>query len=201
MKENTICIYEILDIKNNKRYVGETKNFRKRTSKHKSNLRRGISNNEFLQTSWDKNKEDNFIFSILEKCKEEELLEKEEFYIIKLNSMYPEGYNLYSRGKLKLNSSYYKEKLSENAAGCGGAKLGSVKSDETKNKFHLYQSGRKKNKKSTSKLVGVYKRENGKFRAEIRFLGIRYNLGTYDNEIDASRAYEKKLKELRKENK
>ena len=49
--------------------------------------------------------------------------------------------------------------------------------------------------KTTSKYIGVDKRDN-RFRARIRIDGKTVNLGTYDTELEASNAYQQKLKEL-----
>lgn len=50
-------------------------------------------------------------------------------------------------------------------------------------------NGKKRSSGKTSKYKGVFKRESGKFRAKIRCKEITTNLGTFENEIDAAKAY------------
>lgn len=52
-------------------------------------------------------------------------------------------------------------------------------------------ANRRKIKIKTSKYKGVHKRENGKWRAAIRVNKKLINLGTFEYEIDAARAYNK----------
>lgn len=52
-------------------------------------------------------------------------------------------------------------------------------------------ANRRKFKNKTSIYKGVHKRENGKWRAAIRLRGKLTNLGTFNDEIDAAKAYNK----------
>ncbi len=59
------------------------------------------------------------------------------------------------------------------------------------------ENSNKKHLKSSSKYVGVdYHKKSEKFRARIVHNKKLIHLGFYDNEIDASNAYEKKLNEI-----
>lgn len=53
-----------------------------------------------------------------------------------------------------------------------------------------------KENKGSSKYVGVRKTKYGTFRSAIRFKGKRFWLGTFKTEIEASNAYQNKLKEI-----
>ena len=65
MKEKGI--YMIKNLKNNKVIVGHTqRQFKKRWQEYLWNLRKGIYRNKHLQNSWNKYKEENFKFLILE---------------------------------------------------------------------------------------------------------------------------------------
>lgn len=55
---------------------------------------------------------------------------------------------------------------------------------------------RKKKENCTSKYYGVYKRKNGKFEVRIRKDKIKYHVGTYNTEVEAALAYNKKAEEL-----
>jgi group I intron endonuclease len=78
---NKSGIYCILNITNQKRYIGSSKSLSERLINHKCQLRKNKHNNKILQNSWNKYKENNFIYIILEFCEIENLIEKEQFYI------------------------------------------------------------------------------------------------------------------------
>ena len=83
-------IYCIINIKNSKRYIGSSKNIRQRLWTHRAYLRHNNHENAHLQAAWNKYGEDNFDYFILEPCKEDILLRREQYYI---DSIKPE-YNI-----------------------------------------------------------------------------------------------------------
>jgi len=78
-------IYKITNIINNKIYIGSSKNILNRIWNHKTLLRNNNHPNKKLQNSFNKYKEVNFKFEIVEYCKIEELIIKEQNYIDGLN--------------------------------------------------------------------------------------------------------------------
>lgn len=74
-------IYCIINLVNNKKYIGSSKNIRTRLWCHRAELRHGHHDNCHLQRAWNKYGESNFDFYIIEKCEESLLLEREQFYI------------------------------------------------------------------------------------------------------------------------
>lgn len=97
--ENNICgIYCIENIKNNKKYIGQSKNIRRRFHVHTYTLNKGIHCNKYLQNAWNLYGSDCFRFYILEECSKENLDKKEKFYIKKYNTL-ENGYNLNSGGQ------------------------------------------------------------------------------------------------------
>lgn len=88
-------IYAIRNILNGKRYVGSTIKLSHRFYEHRRNLRKGTHFNPILQNAWDKHGENNFVYEIVEECKSQILLEREEFWIKELKSYKEEcGYNI-----------------------------------------------------------------------------------------------------------
>lgn len=81
-------VYCILNILNNKKYIGSSKNIYSRWFKHRANLRGNYHPNSYLQNAWNKYGEENFHFLILTKCSEESLLEMEQSYIDKMKPEY-----------------------------------------------------------------------------------------------------------------
>lgn len=67
-------IYKIENLVNGKVYIGQTvRSFKERMKHHLSLLRRGIHNNQHLQSAWNKYGENNFEFSIIETCDIEDI--------------------------------------------------------------------------------------------------------------------------------
>ena len=93
--KNKSGIYMILNIHNNKCYVGSTKNFYKRKLEHFRLLILNKHHSNYLQRSYNKYGRDKFIFIVLEECEENYLLEREIFWIDLKKSLQPKyGYNL-----------------------------------------------------------------------------------------------------------
>ena len=90
------CIYAILNLINNKKYIGSTKNLEKRKSKHLSLLRNQKHHSLSLQSAFNKYGEDNFVFvSLKEITDNTELRKVEQEFLDKFktyNKKY--GYNM-----------------------------------------------------------------------------------------------------------
>lgn len=109
-------IYEILNTKNNKRYVGQTyrQNVTIRWSEHKTNLRKNKHTNYKLQNAWNKYGETVFVFNVIKECSNiKELNDLEEQYV-QLNV---DGYNLIGGGSNRVWSSESRRKLSKSKTG------------------------------------------------------------------------------------
>jgi group I intron endonuclease len=152
--DKVIGIYCIENIKNNKRYIGQSIDVNLRLSNHKSALRHNRHRNIHLQDAWNKYGEENFNFYIICECTEEELDDKECCYILEFNCMNPSyGYNFESGGnKNKHPSDSSRQKMSEShiglQAGENNPSWGIPKSAETKKKISDTQKERFKNKEN-----------------------------------------------------
>jgi group I intron endonuclease len=88
-------IYKITNTKNNKIYIGSSVDIKKRKEKHFWMLQKGIHDNKFLQSSYNRNGKENFIFDIIEMCDKKDLVKKENYYIIENKAIDMKfGYNL-----------------------------------------------------------------------------------------------------------
>ena len=85
-------IYEIKNLANDKVYVGQAINIYKRWKEHIKDLEENKHYNLHLQRSWNLYGKESFEFLILEECPQDELNQKEMFYVEKFDS-YSNGYN------------------------------------------------------------------------------------------------------------
>ncbi len=107
-------IYKILNLINNKIYVGSSINISVRITSHKLNLRKNKHCNTHLQYSYNKYGIENFIYEVIEYCDENLLLKKEEYYINYFKCLdINKGYNIssFSNGR-KRHSKTTIEKIS-----------------------------------------------------------------------------------------
>jgi group I intron endonuclease len=78
----TMGIYKIINVVNNKFYVGSAVNFSRRKTRHFSELRNNKHNNKHLQAAWNKYGEAAFIFAVIKNVEnKEELLEAENVWL------------------------------------------------------------------------------------------------------------------------
>jgi group I intron endonuclease len=111
-QNNAIGVYRIRNILNNKSYIGSSLKIQRRLKIHRDDLNKQISHSDKLQRAWNKYKEKNFEFSILVYCDKKNLLDVEESYIRKYDSV-KNGYNACYRGRSALGvkrSKEFKEK-------------------------------------------------------------------------------------------
>ena len=118
-------IYQIRNIKNNKRYIGLSINMRHRKDYHFGQLKRNKHDNVYLQEAWLNDPED-FTFEIIEYCEVDQLEDHEIYWIKYYNTTNRKhGYNILSGGKHLVgeNASWWgkhhteatKQKMSESA--------------------------------------------------------------------------------------
>lgn len=109
--DNSNCgIYKITNLKNNKGYIGQSADIKRRWKNHKIELKNNAHRNPHLQSAFNKYGEEAFEFRILEETTEENLDDAEEYWINYFNSTNPEkGYNLKYGG----NSSKQREDIQE----------------------------------------------------------------------------------------
>jgi len=101
-REKISGIYKIINLVNNKFYIGSSINIYSRWSKHKNLLRKNQHKNKHLQSAWNKYTEDSFEFIIIDKMQNnddiqlrKELLQREGYWINLLTPYIKEiGYNV-----------------------------------------------------------------------------------------------------------
>lgn len=157
-------IYLIVNLINNKIYVGSAVDFEDRVRLHKLHFSRGSHHNRHLQAAWDLYGEDVFKFVIVEYT--HNLLEREEHWIKKLNATDSNvGYNICAVARNRQGvkaSDETRLKLSE-------SHKGKKQSEETKAKRNLFAKGNQVNLGRKHLKEHIEKRANsnrGKKRSE-----------------------------------
>jgi group I intron endonuclease len=88
-------VYQIVNLINGKRYIGSSKNIKSRWKEHLDKLNKNKHYNIHLKNSWNKYGKENFKFEIIEECLENDLADKEQYWIDYYRSYERNyGYNL-----------------------------------------------------------------------------------------------------------
>lgn len=165
MARERICgIYCIENLINGKKYIGQSNNIYKRWKSHIKELNNNCHCNNYFQKAWNKYGEDNFYFNVLENCKENELNEKEIYYISKY-STYKSGYNLTLGGGGRRG--YHLTDKQKEAIKNGRHDF--KHSEETKRYISEIQIGRKLTDECKEKISKIHKKniEDGKWFPKI----------------------------------
>ena len=130
-------LYSIMHISTDRFYVGSARNVSHRMCAHRSLLRAGKHHSPHLQRAWDMYGVNAFRFSILEQVEPDLLLEREQFWMDRLNA--------------------YDPRLGFNVAAVAGTRVGVPHSAETKAKMSLAGKGRPKNAEHCAKIGAANK--------------------------------------------
>ena len=74
-------IYKITNLKNQKFYIGQSKDLNNREHNHFYQLERNEHHNEILQNSFNKHGKENFIFEVLEEIDSDYLSDREKYWL------------------------------------------------------------------------------------------------------------------------
>jgi len=119
-------IYRIENTKTRKVYIGQAQQLKTRYLNHVSALKRGTHDNSYLQRAWNKYKEEDFVFSILEECSKELLANREQYWMDYYRCYDREyGYNLNpsSTKNLMLGRTHTPEARAKISAAAKGRKM------------------------------------------------------------------------------
>lgn len=143
------AIYYILNIINNKMYVGSTTNLYERFVSHKSKLELNKHDNRYLQKSYIKYGNENFKFGVLELLNDADNIElKEQYWIEELETTNKQlGYNLRT---IAISNSGYKWSEASRSK-LSNSKKGKPRSEETKLKLRMHNLGKKQSEETCLK--------------------------------------------------
>lgn len=171
-----ICIYKISNSINNRIYIGSAINYRLRKNRHITQLNNNIHCNKKLQRFVNKYGIDKLKFTIVEECKKDELLNKEQFHINNSNCL-KNGFNILPIAGSWLNhkhSNLSKQKQSKVKKGKQSTGMLNKKHSEfTKELIRQKAIGRKQSEITIKKRV---KKNTGKKRPESAILTVRDKL-------------------------
>lgn len=146
-------IYYIKNNINNKYYIGQSVNIKKRKQQHLAELRHNNHRNIYLQNAFNKYGEDAFEFKLIKVCKPKYLNRFEKMYV-KIYDSYNNGYNLTEGGEnppvLKgEDNPFYQKNHSYESCLQMSKKHNStgffrVYSDGTRYKYRWYEDGKKR---------------------------------------------------------
>lgn len=140
-----ICgIYQILNLTNNKFYIGSSYRILKRWKDHKRCLRENKHPNKIIQAAYRKYGEEAFEFIIVEVCNRSKLIEREQFWIDNLNCVAPKGYNANPNASSRLGTKHSEETLAKLRA--------KVISEEHKLAISRHTKGRKASEETKLKI-------------------------------------------------
>lgn len=140
----TSGIYQIKNTVNGKIYIGSSQDLLKRKRGHFNALYNGKHCNNFLQNAYNKYGKEFFLFTVLEECEIDILIEREQIYLDRLQSYkQSNGYNIRSIAESNRGWSPSEETRRRmgkaqkgNKNGLGNKNwLGKKHSDETKKKM------------------------------------------------------------------
>ena len=185
----TCGIYMIQNKVNGKIYIGQAVDIADRWGKHKANLRGNLKQpNKHLQNAWNYYGEDNFEFTIICECNENQLNTMEEYYIFELMTYDKDiGYNKTYGGDSGRPTEESRKKNSESHKGkyCGESNpfYGKHHSEESKRKNSESHKGKTLSEETKKKISVNHKGMYGKHHSEETKQEISKNMkGKYKGE-------------------
>ena len=142
-------IYKITNLVNQKIYIGQTNNPKRRWAEHKCIARHNFKYKSALYNAMRFYGIKNFQFQIVEECEDEIMPSREAYYIQQWNTICPNGYNLTPGG--------------EKVFGQYNPFFGKHHSDETKKKISEKNKGRKFSQEEREACCLRNARENNPF--------------------------------------
>lgn len=164
-------IYLIFCLANQRAYIGQSVNVKKRIANHQGSLKRGSHYNEYLQKAYDKYGVDMFVFRPLEYPEDtsvENLTAREQYWIDQFDSLNPRrGFNMMGAGPAGRPSEESKKKMSEAGKGRTPTNKGTPLTDEQKEKLSKAMTGRKLSEEHKKKVSPLGRKHSEETKRKI----------------------------------
>jgi group I intron endonuclease len=189
-------VYCWRNLVNGKVYVGGAyRSFSERFGEYRQKFKVGQCHNRHLQAAWDLYGSTSFRLSILERCPPEQVEERENYWIAKLNAADPEhGYNVCKIAFSRLgvvHTPETKAKMSAAKKGKPGSRTGAVLSEETKARIRAAKLGKPSNRR------GAIISEETRRRLRLAAMGSSHSAET---KAKMSASHKRRWAEKRKQN-
>ena len=138
-----IGIYKIENIINGNFYIGSSIQLIRRFKTHKERLIKNKHGNIILQRSWNKHGEKAFVFTIIEYCSKENIIEREQYYLDFLKPYYNIAPIAYSSAGI-IRRQETKDKIKNTLLGRIMPEETKLKISEAKKGINLSETTRKK---------------------------------------------------------
>jgi len=156
----TSGIYKIINVVNNKFYVGSAVNFARRWTNHRQKFRCGKGVNRHLQAAWDKYGEQSFVFVVVEEVDIDKLLEAENRWLKEhVGKEYCYNIGVDAKAAMLGRSGELNPMYGRRFAHTGEAKekirrtsLGRKHTQEAKDKIKAYLTGKPKSAETRAKI-------------------------------------------------
>jgi len=150
-------IYKIKNIINGRSYIGSAINFSRRMSQHVSSLNTNKHHSRYLQNSWNKHGEHNFVFGLIEQIEDpKELISREQYW---MDTLKPE-YNICPTAGSRLGSKSTAETRAKISNNNGRYWLGKFIPDEVKKKMSESSKGCTHSEATKKKISKATRGEN-----------------------------------------
>jgi group I intron endonuclease len=183
-------IYSITNIINGKIYIGQGQDVKTRMFSYHANC-------NALLNAFKKYGEENFERKIIEYCPIDKLDEREIYYIKKLETLIPNGYNVSPGGNTPMRGRKHSKKTKKRMSGRIPWNFGKKTILKTLKKIKLSMLGKKRHN-SSSKYYGIFKNyscSNLYWRVALTINGKYIYISQHKKEIDAAKAYDKYIVE------
>lgn len=195
-----VGIYKVECIIDNKKYIGQSKDIEKRFKKHLTELKNNRHLNSYMQHSFNRYGIEYFVFEVIELCLEEELMNKEIFYIDKLKSYNRNfGFNVeYGGLRNKKIAEETKRKISKSMTGIKKPLI-------VVEKMRIAQKKRSDEISNTHKgntyTKGIARSKEFKEKISKSLIGNKRRLGVEPHNIKSVLQYDKDMNFIKKWNK
>src|ERR1035437_83632 len=160
-------VYSITHAPSERAYVGSSANIDKRCGEHRRMLRKGTHYSKYLQNTWAKHPESDFVFDVIEECDPDIRIEREQHYLDTMEPVFNSckvagvttGYKYTPEARAKISAALMgkpgRPHTDETKAKIGAGNKGKQISPETRAKLSAANKGKVNSPEARAKLSAV----------------------------------------------